>query len=62
MIAYVGMMNLIVPVLYISHVFPWLKDVTAPYPWIGFLLACAQTLILALLVALFTRKKLFWRT
>jgi len=62
MIAYVGMMNLVVPILYISHIFPWLKDVTSPYPWVGFLLACTQTLILALIVSLFTRKKLFWRT
>ncbi|MCF7832929.1 MAG: DUF5009 domain-containing protein [Candidatus Marinimicrobia bacterium] len=62
MIAYVGMMNLIVPILYITHLFPWLKDITAPYPWVGFMIACAQTLILALIVAIFTRKKLFWRT
>jgi predicted acyltransferase len=62
MIAYVGMMNLLVPVLYISFIFPWLKDITHPYPWVGFLLSCAQTLILALIVGFFTRKKLFWRT
>ena len=62
MIAYVGMMNLIVPILYITHLFPWLKDIADPYRWPGFLLACAQTLILALVVAFFTRKKIFWRT
>lgn len=62
MIAYVGMMNLLVPLLYITHAFPVLKDLTAPFPWLGFLLALGQTLLLALIVSFFTRKKIFWRT
>ncbi|MFA6617575.1 MAG: DUF5009 domain-containing protein [Candidatus Neomarinimicrobiota bacterium] len=62
MIAYVGMMNLLVPLLYISFIFPWLKNISMPYPWLGFLLACVQTLGLAFIVGFFTRNKLFWRT
>lgn len=62
MIAYVGMMNLIIPILYLVHIFPWLKDITQAYPWLGFLLSFSQMLLLALIVAFFTRKRLFWRT
>jgi len=62
MIAYVGMYNLIIPILYLTHLFPWLKEITASSNWWGLALACGQTLILALIVSFFTRKKLFWRT
>ncbi len=62
MIAYIAGSNLILPVLTILTVEPWLSEMSAPWPWIGFLKGVIFTFLVALTAAIFTRKKLFWRT
>lgn len=61
MIAYVGMGNLIEPVLNLTGVGPVLEKIT-PGPWLGTLRGFLLTLLLAWVVAQFTRLKIYWRT
>lgn len=61
MIAYVGMGHLILPVLQLTGVMPLLEKIT-PGAWLGTLRGLALTLLLAWVVALFTKWKIYWRT
>lgn len=61
MIAYVGMMNLIYPILGLTGLDVVIQSFTAS-PWIGFLRAVIYTLILAWIVGVFTRYKIYWKT
>ncbi|MGB9693107.1 MAG: DUF5009 domain-containing protein, partial [Candidatus Sumerlaeaceae bacterium] len=61
MIAYVGMGNLIHPVLNLTGIGPFLEKLT-PGPWLGTLRGFLLTLLLAWIVAQFTRLKIYWRT
>ncbi len=61
MIAYVGMNNLLVPILSLTGIDGLMKSVD-PTPWLGFLRAVLYTWLLAIIVAQFTKRKLFWRT
>ncbi|MBD3224332.1 MAG: DUF5009 domain-containing protein [Caldithrix sp.] len=61
MIAYVGFANLIWPVLALSGLESLIASITQ-HPWLGFLRGVIYTLILAWIVGLFSRKRLFWRT
>ncbi len=61
MIAYAGMQNFVLPVLMLTGVHGWLLGVTGD-PWIGVLRALGYTVVLALLVAWLTRRKIFWRS
>jgi predicted acyltransferase len=61
MIAYVGMMNLVYPVLGLTGLDVIIQSFTGE-PWIGFLRGLVYTIILAWIVAIFTRKGIFWKT
>lgn len=61
MIAYVGSANFILPVLTITGLSARLHSIT-PTPWLGFGRGVFLTMLLALMVTFFTRKKIFWRT
>lgn len=65
MIAYTGRWTFVLPVLYLSHFNPMLDKIDthfAAHPWVGFGHAVVSTVIIALFAALFSRKKIFWRT
>ncbi len=61
MIAYVGFAHLIFPALALVGFWTALDRVT-PGLALGTIRAFAQTLVLALVVSVFTRKKIFWRS
>jgi predicted acyltransferase len=61
MIAYLGASNIIVPVFTLVQVMPLLSYLDSN-PWLGFLKGLLITVLVALIAAFFTRKKLFWRT
>lgn len=61
MIAYVGSGLFIVPALTLLGLHELFVEWSAG-PWLGFLRGVAYTLLLALMVRYFTRKKIFWRT
>jgi len=61
MIAYVGFGNLVWPVLAISGLDDMIRSVSEG-PWSGFLRSILYTLLVALMVKIFTHYKLFWRT
>jgi len=61
MIAYAGIQNLIRPILGLTMLDQVLQSIT-PTPWLGFLRGLFMTLLLALAVSFFTRRKIFWRT
>jgi hypothetical protein len=61
MIAYVGMGFLIEPLLTLSGLGPRLEQ-WLPGPWLGTARGLLLTLVLAWIVALFTRWKIYWRT
>jgi predicted acyltransferase len=61
MIAYSGINNLIIPLLALTQVDQLLARLNAS-PWLGFWHGVIITLLLALSVSLFTKKRVFWRT
>ena len=61
MIAYAGINNLIIPVLALTGADRLLSRL-ATTPWLGFWHGAIITLLLALSVGLFTKKRVFWRT
>jgi predicted acyltransferase len=61
MIAYVGITNLMPPILGITGLGVFL-DSMFPTPWLGVLKAVMIVLTLALIVSFFTKRKIFWRT
>ncbi|MCH8524936.1 MAG: DUF5009 domain-containing protein [Balneolales bacterium] len=61
MIAYVGMMNVIYPVLGITGLDVLIQSIT-PAPWAGVFRALMYTLLLAWGVSLLTRRGIFWKT
>jgi len=61
MVAYVAFANFIWPILALSGAEKIIQSLT-PTPWLGFFRGLFYTALLALLVSLFTRKKMFWRT
>ena len=61
MIAYVGMMNLLYPLMGLTGLLELIAGYTT-LPWVGFLRALLYTIVLAWIVALFTRRKIFWKT
>ncbi len=61
MIAYVGMGNLIYPVLALTGLNGVLESLLSG-PWLGTLRGFLLTLLLAWIVAVFTRLKIYWRT
>lgn len=60
-IAYVGFANLIWPVLALTGLERLILAIT-PTPWLGFFRAVFYTVLLALIVSIFSKKKMFWRT
>ena len=62
MIAYVGFANLLWPLLNIFNVNGFINKLTSASPWLGFVKGVIYTLVIALVVQFFTRKKLYWRT
>jgi len=61
MIAYIGVANLIWPVLAMTGLEALLVSVTQT-PFLGFLRGVLKTVLLAYMVSFFTKKKLFWKT
>jgi predicted acyltransferase len=61
MVAYVGMMNLFLPLLALSGIDGLIRSVTTA-PWAGFIRGLVYTIALAFIVQAFTRAKLYWRT
>lgn len=61
MIAYAGVSNFILPVLALTNLSLVLQRLT-PTPWLGFLRGLFETILMALVVSFFTRRKVFWRT
>lgn len=61
MIAYVGISNLVLPILGILGLGDLIESVTKG-PWPGFARGVFLTLLVALAVSFFTRRKIFWRT
>ena len=61
MIAYVGFANLLWPILQLTHLESLFVKFTNT-PLTGFLKGAIHTLIIALVVSIFTKLKLFWRT
>ncbi len=61
MIAYAGVNNFIIPVLYLTGLMSLLNSM-AITPWLGFLKGLIITFLLSLFVSLCTRLKIFWRT
>lgn len=62
MIAYVGFGTLIQPILFLTGINPWLNRFTENRPGAQFAHGAAATLLLAVAVWGFSRKRLFWRT
>ncbi|MEI7635310.1 MAG: DUF5009 domain-containing protein [bacterium] len=62
MIAYVGAGNFVLPILGLTGLIPVLYQLTGSSPWLGELRAVVYTLLVALMVCVFTRMKIFWRT
>jgi hypothetical protein len=61
MIAYAGINNLIIPVLALTTANKLLASLDAS-PWLGFAHGAIITLLLALSVSFFTKRKILWRT
>lgn len=61
MIAYIGRGTLIVPLLGLSSI-DYLLGKCLVGPWPGFIHALISTLVVALVVSIFTKMKIFWRT
>lgn len=62
MIGYVGFANIIWPILVLNEWEPVIIEMTSTEPLKGFLRGVSYTLVLACIVSLFTRLKLFLRT
>lgn len=62
MIGYAGFANIIWPILVLSKWEPVIVEMTSSNPFMGFLRGFGYTAILALIVVVFTRLKLFLRT
>jgi predicted acyltransferase len=61
MIAYAGINNLIIPVLALTTANKFLASLDSS-PWLGFAHGAIITLLLALSVSFFTKRRIFWRT
>ncbi|MBN2092224.1 DUF5009 domain-containing protein [candidate division KSB1 bacterium] len=61
MIAYTGFANFVWPILALTGLEKFFIQIT-PTPWLGFLRGLFYTIILALIVQFFSKRKLFWRT
>jgi predicted acyltransferase len=61
MIAYIGRFTLVLPLLALTRINP-LMDRLFVGPWPGFVHSVITTLIIALVVSVFTKRKIFWRT
>ncbi|MBN1155094.1 DUF5009 domain-containing protein [candidate division KSB1 bacterium] len=61
MIAYVGFANFIWPILALTGLEDFILAWTQ-HPWIGFIRGVIYTLLVALLVRVFSRNQIFWRT
>jgi predicted acyltransferase len=61
MIAYVAFANLLLPILRLTQLEPFILNYTNT-PLTGFLKGVIYTLMIACIVSLFTKLKLFWRT
>jgi predicted acyltransferase len=61
MIAYAGINNFILPVLFLTTTMSWLGFLENS-PWLGFLRGLIIILLMAVTVSFLTRRKIFWRT
>ena len=61
MIAYAGINNLVIPILALTGIDALLSRL-AVTSWLGFGKAVFVTLLLALSVSFFTKRRIFWRT
>jgi len=61
MIAYAGINNLVIPLLGLTTANEVLSSL-ASSPWLGLVRGVIVTLLLALSVSLFTKRKIYWRT
>lgn len=69
MIAYCSNGNFIMPLFFLFNLIPVLdaienffRNLIAPSPWIGFCRGFLVTLLVAYVVSIFSKKKIFWRT
>jgi predicted acyltransferase len=69
MIAYCSNGNFLMPIFFLINFIPVLdavenffRKLIAPSPWIGFCRGFLVTLLVAYIVSLFSKKKIFWRT
>jgi len=62
MIAYAGIQNLVLAVVFILGINQVAEKLIEGKPWVGFLYGCLLTGLLGAAVSAFTRKKIFWRT
>lgn len=69
MIAYCSNGNFLMPIFFLTNFIPVLdaienffKRIIAPSPWIGFCRGFLITLLVAYIVSIFSKKKIFWRT
>ncbi|MCA9252112.1 MAG: DUF5009 domain-containing protein [Phycisphaerales bacterium] len=61
LLAYAGISNLLAPLVALSGLGMLLAN-NPDTPWLGFVGACIKTLLLALIVAMLTRRRVIWRT
>jgi ABC-type uncharacterized transport system permease subunit len=61
MVAYVGFMNLVLPVLMLTGVAGWIATWSAS-PWMGALRGLLYTVLVAWITAFMTRRGWVWRT
>jgi hypothetical protein len=61
MLAYAAGTNLLTPLVMLSSIDPLLRSVLST-PWLGVIKGIIVTYILAVIVHLFTKYKIFWRT
>lgn len=62
MIAYIGIRNLLPPILGLLAIEHLIAPCLQASAWLGFGWACVKTLLLAAAVSVFTRLRVFWRT
>jgi hypothetical protein len=61
MIAYAGINNFILPLLVLTSLEPLLSSMVTS-PWVGFVKGLVITLLVAITVSFFTRRKILWRS
>lgn len=61
MIAYLGASNIVIPIFSLVYIMPLLKKMETN-PWLGFVKGLFITILVSVIAAFFSRKKIYWRT